>query len=252
MKHFVRRVINVLAVVGTIALVGLAWYMSNHGSNILEGTEESIDVSAKALTGTVARSMVQSLNEVAPVEIDVENIICRESIIDIAELAVVEEDSRDVYVYNKPNDRTRFLDVEIHGTNACYIFTYEGYVNAGIRDMEACNFHVDQEAELISVTVPEVEILHCDVDERSIEQVHYSEGVFADLDPEDMADMLAMCNEQLRSKVENSDILDRAHDNVESFMTRSVSDMISGTPLEGYRVQVIFLAPVTRPAAYGG
>ena len=114
--------------------------------------------------------------------------------------------------------------------------------------MEACHVHVDQEAELITVTVPEVEILHCDVDERTIQQAHYSEGVFADLDPEDLADMLAICNEQLRTEAENSDILDRAHDRVETLMDRSVRDMISGTALEGYRVQVIFLAPVTGPA----
>ena len=114
-------------------------------------------------------------------------------VIEISELSTVE------YAYNAV--AYAYLDEE--KTKLKYNVAYEGRVKAGI-DFKDIEINVDEEQKKIKITVPEVKILDCSVNEGTLEYI-FADDKYNDLTVSSEASKI--CKADLEEKVNNEEKL---------------------------------------------
>lgn len=121
-------------------------------------------------------------------------------VIEISELSTVE------YAYNAVANA--YADEE--KTKLKYNVAYEGRVKAGI-DFKDIDIDVDDENKKIKITVPEVKILDCDVNEGTLEYI-FTDDKYNDLTVSSEASKI--CKADLEEKANNEEkLLDLAREN---------------------------------------
>ena len=99
--------------------------------------------------------------------VTVDTTLVKNSFADIGELATESYNFTQVGKYSE--EGTKIFGMEVPGTGAHYLITYSGEVKAGLADVSRIQVQSDEEAHVVTVTVPAVEVLSSAIDPASVE-----------------------------------------------------------------------------------
>lgn len=130
---------------------------------------------------------------------------------DIGELATQEGYFTNVQVIS---DDKKIGNWSIPLTSSKYIFSYDGVIKAGI-DFADIKYTVNLVSKVVTVTVPEIKILSCEIDEDSLEVYDESRSIFTPLDVTDMNESLKALKEEITEQAKANGLLEAARSNAE-------------------------------------
>jgi len=119
-------------------------------------------------------------------------------------------------------------------TRANMVFSYEGYVPAGI-DFSKIGVTVNPETKMVLLEIPEAEIMDVFIDPESFEVLDERENIFNKFKLEDYNNGLKDLENTARTSAVERGLLDEAQKNAEIIILNFVSGF---TDDAGYRVEV--------------
>ena len=108
----------------------------------------------------------------------------------------------------------QYEGINIPFTKSQYIYSYDGSVTAGV-DFTGIEVEVDNESKSILVTVPEAEILGCEIEEDSFTLYNEDESIFNPIELEDFARSREVMAKDEEEKAIKKGILKDANSNAE-------------------------------------
>lgn len=122
-------------------------------------------------------------------------------------------------------------------TKKSFIISYDGKIKAGV-DMNKVEVHLD--GRVITVTVPEAEILSHEVDEGSVQVYDEKNSVFNGLSVEDVTGFEEDQKSKMEQKAVESGILKEAEENAKEALSGIYQVFLeSGEYEEGYSLQFV-------------
>ena len=109
--------------------------------------------------------------------------------------------------------------ISIPFTQSKYIFSYDVSIKAGYGDFGNIHYNVNEEAKTISVTLPEPEVLTCELDTDSFQVYHESESVFRQITLDETNQAIGELQENAKNDAVANGLLDRARGNAETILT---------------------------------
>lgn len=140
---------------------------------------------------------------------------------DISELATIEYNYTNM---GKFENTSTFYGYEIPFTTKSFIVSYDGIIKAGI-DMNEVSIKVSR--RIITVTVPEAEILSHEIDEDSLQIFDESSNIFNQITIEDYNTFSADQKETMEEKVIEKGLLSEAQDKAETVITNFITSINS-------------------------
>lgn len=135
---------------------------------------------------------------------------------DIGELATQEAITTEVSTMEADRE---LWGISIPFTQSKYIFSYDVSIKAGYRDFGNIHYNVNEEAKTISVTLPEPEVLTCELDTDSFQVYHESESVFRQITLDETNQAIGELQENAKNDAVANGLLDRARENAETILT---------------------------------
>lgn len=216
MKKFVVKTVVVLSVVA-VAFVAF--------SKVIESLDEAADVVGEAISKNVIGS---EDSKTSITNIDLEKQLAACSSLMTAQYAFSSE------CYYEEDGFFIFTGEEC-------TFAYEGYVNAGIKDLSAVQVRINRENQLVEVYMPDVEILGDPViDYSSIEVIDESTGWFSDITVEETAELFEQCCDHQINRAVEANILGEAKTQVRRLTEDFLGNFLSYTELADYKIAVLF------------
>ena len=122
-------------------------------------------------------------------------------------------------------DPVSALGVQLPGTTNKYVFKYDGIISAGY-DLKDAKINVDNNNNIIYISLPEMKILSSEVDEDSFNIVYQDSSVFNDNDLEQNSKTRAACEKMMIKKAKgDQEFINLTRENAEgvlkSFLTSS-------------------------------
>jgi hypothetical protein len=109
-------------------------------------------------------------------------------------------------------------------TKTTFIYSYDGIIRAGV-DFTQIKVEKDDDNKVITVTLPEVEIISSDVDQDSFQLYDEKNNIFNPINVTDITDSFADLKNTEEEKAVNDGLLDKAKTNavtlIENFMRGS-------------------------------
>lgn len=99
-------------------------------------------------------------------------------------------------------DSAYFYDWRIPFTTTQVNFTYSGTVNTGF-DMSALETAVDNDKKTISLKLPEVQIISCEIDQKSYHYNYENYSMFNEFTMDDVTDTLDQLRDKMIAKAQN-------------------------------------------------
>lgn len=107
-------------------------------------------------------------------------------------------------------------------TSSNYVYSYDGVIKAGY-DFEDIALSVDAETKTVSVSLPPVKILSCEVDESSLKIYHENSNIYTPLTLESISESIEKLKEEAaRRSIENG-LFEAARSNAETMITLFLS-----------------------------
>lgn len=156
----------------------------------------------------------------------------------VAELAVEEYVYSSVGSFDKEGLVLRGFEVPFTGRN--FLVSYEGVVRAGVKHADAITAKVDNAAQQLQLTVPQVEVLSSTIDAESVVVHDQSMNPLNQVRVEDVTEFIAEQERSAKEQAVEQGLLDRAADRVEDLLESHARALIAGTPLEGYEVSFMW------------
>ena len=166
-------------------------------------------------------------------EVEISGETIRASMANIGRLCTAEYN----YTHVERVDSSREIKgFEIPFTTATFIYSYNGTIMAGI-DFTKIQIEKDDIAKVITVTLPNVEIISSDVDQNSFELYDEKNNIFNPISVADVADSFADLKNSEEQKAIEEGLLEKAKTNaislVENFMHGSYD-------VEEYTIKILF------------
>ncbi len=158
----------------------------------------------------------------------VDTVALAQELTEISELATMEYCYTNTVKYDSHID---FYGYRIPFTTNFFVVSYDGVIKAGVDLSKA---QINLEGELITITLPNAEILSHEIDFDSFEATDETYSIFNTITITDYTSFTADQNGKMEQKALDSGILDRARENA-ILAVRSL--VISSNP--GYSVVVI-------------
>lgn len=141
------------------------------------------------------------------------------------------------YTHVERSDSSREIKgFKIPFTSASFIYSYDGSIMAGI-DFTEIQIEKNDEEKVITVTLPDAEIISSSVDQNSFKLYDEKNNIFNPISVADVADSFADLKNSEEEKAVSEGLLDKARTNaivlVENFMRGSYH-------IEGYDIEVLF------------
>lgn len=176
---------------------------------------------------------VKTLEIIKEPEISGETI--RSSMANIGKLCTAEYN----YTHVEHMDSSREIGgFKIPFTTASFIYSYDGTVMAGI-DFTEIKIDKNTRTKIITVTLPEVEIMSSDVDQNSFRLYDEENNIFNPIHVTDVVDSFADLKDDEEQKAISAGLFDRAKENaltlVENFMRGSYD-------VKDYDIKVLYEA----------
>lgn len=156
----------------------------------------------------------------------------------VAELAVEEYVYSNVGSFDKEGLVLRGFEVPFTGRN--FLVSYDGVVRAGVKHADAITAEVDNAAQQLQLTVPQVEVLSSTIDAESVVVHDQSMNPLNQVRVEDVTEFIAEQERSVKDQAVEQGLLDRASDRVEDLLESHARALIAGTPLEGYEVSFMW------------
>lgn len=156
----------------------------------------------------------------------------------VAELAVEEYVYSNVGSFDKEGLVLRGFEVPFTGRN--FLVSYDGVVRAGVKHADAITAKVDNAAQQLQLTVPQVEVLSSTIDAESVVVHDQSMNPLNQVRVEDVTEFIAEQERSAKEQAVEQGLLDRASDRVEDLLESHARALIAGTPLEGYEVSFMW------------
>ena len=127
--------------------------------------------------------------------------------------------------------------LDLPGTTNKYVFTYDGTISAGY-DLSKATVDVDNEKKTIFISMPKMEILSSEVDDKSFDIKYKSSSVFNDSDLERNKDTMAKCKERMEKKaMEDGNFVKLTKNNAETVLK---SFLTTAGDTKKYKVEITF------------
>lgn len=158
--------------------------------------------------------------------------IVKKEISGIGELATVE------YMYT---DAGRFEDfkqlfgMNIPFTKKSFIAKWDGIIKAGV-DIEKIEVEIDEKNKVIHVAVPRAGILSHEIKTESIETLDEQNGLFNEIQVEDVRNFDAITKEAMEERAIENGILEKAQTNAGNILAKLINNNV--VEEEGYTVQI--------------
>lgn len=124
------------------------------------------------------------------------------------------------YVFEKRDPK--FLNGwELPFTEKFYIFSYEGLVKAGIKNLEQAQ--ITQKDNQITIKLPKVEITNVDLDNDSLQVYDQSTNIFNPTKIEDLNEDQKVIKEKMKERAEECGLLELAKTNAEVMLNGMLS-----------------------------
>ena len=127
----------------------------------------------------------------------------------------------------------QLFGMDIPFTTSKYIYSYDGVVKAGL-DFAGIEVQVDDANRIVTVLLPEIEILDVNIDNDSLKIYDESQSIFTPLHISDVNEAQIELKEQVRQTAIDNGILEEAEKNARKI----ISGFLSGTmDLKNYTIQ---------------
>ena len=123
--------------------------------------------------------------------------------------------------------------INVPGTHKKAIYSYDGIVKAGF-DFADIKLDVNKLTKKITVTLPDVRILSCELDEDSFKVYDQKNGAFNKLNLDDFNSTNARMKREVESKAKSYGILTNAKNNAENMISAMI---YSAYPSTEYTVE---------------
>lgn len=127
----------------------------------------------------------------------------------------------------------QLFGMDIPFTTSKYIYSYDGVVKAGL-DFSKIEVQVDDANRIVTVLLPEIEVLDVNIDNDSLKIYDESQSIFTPLHISDVNEAQIELKEQVRQTAIDNGILEEAEKNARTI----ISGFLSGTmDLKNYTIQ---------------
>lgn len=150
---------------------------------------------------------------------------------DIGELATIE------YLYTnagKFQDAKKFLGINAPFSKKSFIAKWDGIIKAGVKisDVEV---DVNNIQKVITIYMPEAEILSHEIDNNSIETLDEKDGLFNPVTVEDVREFDKISKEEMEKRAIENGVLEKAYENAKTIIERLVNNEV--VQKEGYTIK---------------
>jgi len=121
---------------------------------------------------------------------------------------------------------TKLGNITIPGTDSLTLIVYSGTISAGI-DMSQVKYDIDNEHKMITISMPEPEILSHEIDEKSIESYDVKNNIFEKKTYQDYAEKISEFKEKkVEELTKDGTFLEEVAENTRTALTNflTVSD----------------------------
>ena len=177
--------------------------------------------------------VIREVEKVVEKEIQISGETIRSGMANIGELCTAEYNFTHVEKMDSQRDIKGF---KIPFTKSSFIYSYDGTIMAGI-DFTKIQVDKDDTKKVITLTLPDVEIISSDVDQNSFQLYDEKNNIFNPISVTDVTDSFADLKNSEEEKAIENGLLDKARTNanmlVENFMLGSYD-------VSGYNIIVEF------------
>ena len=167
----------------------------------------------------------------------------KNSFADIGELATESYNFTQVGKYSE--EGTKIFGMEVPGTGAHYLITYSGEVKAGLADVSRIQVQSDEEAHVVTVTVPAVEVLSSAIDPASVETYDQSFSPVNQIEVGEVTSFLADREAAAKDEAVAHGLLNKAQNRLGEVVKGQVNAVL-GERATKYQVEVV-VAPAPAP-----
>ena len=125
---------------------------------------------------------------------------------------------------SKLENTSQIFGINVPGTTASYIFSYDVQIKAGL-DFADVRVSADETTHTVTVTLPEIRVLSCELDQDSLKVWNEQKNIFNPLSIDDVNATQASLKEEAERNAVANGLLDNARANAElllkSFLSRS-------------------------------
>ena len=175
--------------------------------------------------------------------VTVDTTLVKNSFADIGELATESYNFTQVGKYSE--EGTKVFGMEVPGTGAHYLITYSGEVKAGLADVSRIQVQSDEEAHVVTVTVPAVEVLSSAIDPASVETYDQSFSPVNQIEVGEVTSFLADREAAAKDEAVAHGLLNKAQDRLGEVVKGQVNAVL-GERATKYQVEVV-VAPDPAP-----
>ena len=175
--------------------------------------------------------------------VTVDTTLVKNSFVDIGELATESYNFTQVGKYSE--EGTKIFGMEVPGTGAHYLITYSGEVKAGLADVSRIQVQSDEEAHVVTVTVPAVEVLSSAIDPASVETYDQSFSPVNQIEVGEVTSFLADREAAAKDEAVAHGLLNKAQDRLGEVVKGQVNAVL-GERATKYQVEVV-VAPAPAP-----
>ena len=165
--------------------------------------------------------------------------VIKDSFSDVAELATQEYEFSDMGKFEQENKRL-IGDIRIPFTGKYFVISYNGVIKAGVRDISKATVEQNDLTNVVTVTLPDVEILDAYLDPNSYETLDETFNPFNQISTEDMTELLTTELERAKTQALEDGLLDNARAHAAEVIKSHVQALLTGTDMEGATVEVRF------------
>lgn len=202
------------------------------GAGIYGVSARSASVSRSSGAGAESTENGPLLNrQVFRTRTEVSSEIIKDGLTKMGFLVTAKYFFKDVTTTSKVSSIGKF---DVGFTRANMVFSYEGYVPAGI-DFSKIGVTVNPETKMVLLEIPEAEIMDVFIDPESFEVLDERENIFNKFKLEDYNNGLKDLENTARTSAVERGLLDEAQKNAEIIILNFVSGF---TDDAGYRVEV--------------
>lgn len=156
--------------------------------------------------------------------------IIESQINEIGELATME------YIYTdagKFEDPHKLFGLKIPFTEKSFIAKWDGVIKAGIK-VDKIDISLDNDHKLITISIPPAEILSHDIDEKNIQTLDQTDGLFNPVKIEDVREFDAINRESMEKRAVENGLLEKAFDRAKNMIT----EVLKANPIiaEEYKI----------------
>lgn len=231
-KQFMKKLKKVTTIFILIVVVALFCTISGYRFAAKRAEAKQSEKIEEAVQEALAEARADATFVAEEITTEIDMKIVLKDIQAIGELATVE------YLYTdagKFSDPKQLFGHDIPFTKKSFVMRWDGSIKAGIRDVNNITAAADEDTKVITVTLPQMEILTHTVDKNSLEVLDESSSLFNPISVDDVSSFQRESEAATEQRALDNGILEKAQTNAESL----IRGLLTGNELikENYTIE---------------